>query len=625
MIYNSARTLLIAVFTVLGIITATGARIIDNPFVSFSNTATIDITQVELTDSNTILTVKAFYRPKWWIRIAGDTYLRADNKSYSMTDTQGIEPGEKFWMPESGEAQFKLFFEPLPADSKEFDFMEGNDPSGFRLLGVDLTGSQTPADQAGFPVIFKKGVKDGILPAPILEVGETTVNYHLIPSGVDLPFEIIMYVNTIDGMQNELRVPIDEDGNGSITFDQYGPVRVYVILEHGEHGTRTGTTLTLQPGENIDYYLDTRITGWSAMSHRKNISRNDYNVIAHTGVYNDLDRLTEKRSFPLFRLNLYSGEFADYRSTGEEYKNMVKAKYDAYSDSILNSGAPQMLKEYSLLALQNDVLEAIANYKYFLMHNFRSVKNNWDRTQPIPEDSIPGTLTDEDFAEVATWFDVSNPKLLLAGSNIGQINWNSHGVKGDLSKSVNLYSRLFDKAKKMKLEQSDIDTLKTLSNPFFAAACDTMNQRTIRQFEALAQNVKVTPTPDVPADRIFDAIVGEHKGKVVVIDLWNTWCGPCRQALKGLEPLKTGKLAKDDIVWIYIADESSDPISYLNLLPTIKGIHYKLTREQMKMIYDRFEVDGIPFYILVDREGNAERRPDMRNHDTYIEAIQSKL
>ncbi len=110
-----------------------------------------------------------------------------------------------------------------------------------------------------------------------------------------------------------------------------------------------------------------------------------------------------------------------------------------------------------------------------------------------------------------------------------------------------------------------------------------------------------------------------------MVDLWNTWCGPCRMALKASEPLKDSVLSDQDIVWIYIADESSDPNKYLEMIPDIRGIHYKLTRKQVEAIHDRFNVDGIPYYILVDRDGNAEGRPDLRNHSEYVKAIKSKL
>lgn len=110
-----------------------------------------------------------------------------------------------------------------------------------------------------------------------------------------------------------------------------------------------------------------------------------------------------------------------------------------------------------------------------------------------------------------------------------------------------------------------------------------------------------------------------------MVDLWNTWCGPCRSAIKQNEPLKTGKLENEDIVWLYIADNSSDPEKYLEMVPSIKGIHFKVNADQIKAIRDHFKVDGFPYYILVDRQGKAEGRPDLRDHARYVEAIKSKL
>ena len=182
-----------------------------------------------------------------------------------------------------------------------------------------------------------------------------------------------------------------------------------------------------------------------------------------------------------------------------------------------------------------------------------------------------------------------------------------------------------DKAQALTLSQADLDTLRTLSNPFFAAACDSIFQRSTRLAEKLKEQNLVQPTPDVPAEKVFDAIVAPHLGKVVVVDLWNTWCGPCKAALKANEPLKEGELADDDIVWVYIADESSPLPNYLSIIPDIKGLHYRLSGEQKKAINSRFEVDGIPYYIIVDRKGNATGRPDLRDHNLYIKTIKEKL
>ena len=38
---------------------------------------------------------------------------------------------------------------------------------------------------------------------------------------------------------------------------------------------------------------------------------------------------------------------------------------------------------------------------------------------------------------------------------------------------------------------------------------------------------------------VLDAILAEHAGRPVVVDIWATWCTPCLAGIKALEPLKT--------------------------------------------------------------------------------------
>lgn len=281
-----------------------------------------------------------------------------------------------------------------------------------------------------------------------------------------------------------------------------------------------------------------------------------------------------------------------------------------------------MMKEFQLLSLQNDIIDGL--HREALEYNYRKCHNLW--REEVPGDSIRAIFNDEAYRDVAGWFDLSNPKLLMAGEALSfQPDWNTYGVPGDLSKSCILLRRALRKAVTGDLQQPDLDALKGLSNPFFYNVADSINRDVRRKLEETKTPDNLMPTPDVADDEVFDAIISQHKGKVIVVDLWNTWCGPCRAAIKRNEPLKEGELANDDIVWIYIADKSSDPLEYLKMIPDIKGLHYKVNENQIDAIGKRFSVDGIPYYILVDREGNAKGRPDLRDHSKYVKEIKSLL
>ena len=67
--------------------------------------------------SNTMTTVyiKAFYHPKYWIKIATGSFLK-DNNGMLLSHSKrvGITLDKEFWMPESGEAEFNYNFLPYP-------------------------------------------------------------------------------------------------------------------------------------------------------------------------------------------------------------------------------------------------------------------------------------------------------------------------------------------------------------------------------------------------------------------------------------------------------------------------------------------------------------------------------
>ncbi|MBP5666778.1 MAG: TlpA family protein disulfide reductase [Salinivirgaceae bacterium] len=104
------------------------------------------------------------------------------------------------------------------------------------------------------------------------------------------------------------------------------------------------------------------------------------------------------------------------------------------------------------------------------------------------------------------------------------------------------------------------------------------------------------------ADALFVDLIKDFKGKVVFIDFWNTWCGPCRQAMKQMEPMEKEFEGKD-VVFLYLADESSPLEEYNNMIVSIKGHHYRLTEKQSSSLKKKWNFNGIPSYVIVGRDG----------------------
>ena len=108
---------------------------------------------------------------------------------------------------------------------------------------------------------------------------------------------------------------------------------------------------------------------------------------------------------------------------------------------------------------------------------------------------------------------------------------------------------------------------------------------------------------DVAPENILQTILDNYKGKAVLIDMWATWCGPCRAGHKAMAPLKE-ELKGRNIKFIYITPPSSPPTTWLEMIKDIDGDHYYLTEEQNHYILSHFESEGIPTYAIYDTKGH---------------------
>ena len=107
------------------------------------------------------------------------------------------------------------------------------------------------------------------------------------------------------------------------------------------------------------------------------------------------------------------------------------------------------------------------------------------------------------------------------------------------------------------------------------------------------------------ADSLLVELLKDCHGKVVLIDFWNTWCGPCRGAMKEMEPMKKEFEGKD-VVFMYLADTSSPENEYNDFIPTVKGVHHRLPENQVDALKRKWNISGIPAYILIGKDGTVK-------------------
>lgn len=126
-------------------------------------------------------------------------------------------------------------------------------------------------------------------------------------------------------------------------------------------------------------------------------------------------------------------------------------------------------------------------------------------------------------------------------------------------------------------------------------------------------------------EQILRKIIEPWKGKIILIDVWGTWCGPCKEALKHSQELYE-RMKPYDMFFLYMANNSNE-ISWKNVINeynvTGENVgHVNLPADQQSAVEDFLKVNSYPSYFLIDREGHLlEVNADPRNLDQFEELV----
>lgn len=126
-------------------------------------------------------------------------------------------------------------------------------------------------------------------------------------------------------------------------------------------------------------------------------------------------------------------------------------------------------------------------------------------------------------------------------------------------------------------------------------------------------------------EQILRKIIEPWKGKIILIDVWGTWCGPCKEAMKHSQELYE-RMKPYDMFFLYMANNSSETswknvINEYNVTGENVG-HVNLPADQQSAVEDFLKVNSYPSYFLIDREGHLlEVNADPRNLDQFEELV----
>ena len=94
--------------------------------------------------------------------------------------------------------------------------------------------------------------------------------------------------------------------------------------------------------------------------------------------------------------------------------------------------------------------------------------------------------------------------------------------------------------------------------------------------------------------------LAELSGKVVYLDFWASWCGPCRVSFPQLEALRSELGPRGfEILAVNLDEFEADALAFLEQVP----VSYPVVRDAAGDSPASFGVLGMPTGFLIDRDG----------------------
>jgi peroxiredoxin len=112
-------------------------RTVELPEYESCNWGFLEITKIMLKDSETVLYCDAFETPNKSVSLSSKIYLKGKSgKIYKLIRSEGIEMDKQNLIPASGKISFKLYMQPLDKKETSFNFIEGKNYNELKILGI---------------------------------------------------------------------------------------------------------------------------------------------------------------------------------------------------------------------------------------------------------------------------------------------------------------------------------------------------------------------------------------------------------------------------------------------------------------------------------------------------------
>jgi peroxiredoxin len=121
---------------------------------------------------------------------------------------------------------------------------------------------------------------------------------------------------------------------------------------------------------------------------------------------------------------------------------------------------------------------------------------------------------------------------------------------------------------------------------------------------AVGEPVPAYAAPTMAGDTIS---LAELRGQAVVLNIWATWCPPCREEMPGLDALQR-QYADQGLRVIGVSIDGRNAAREVDEFLRSNGIEFMILHDADERVTRTFRTIGVPETFLIDREGRLVQR-----------------
>ena len=392
---------------------------------------------------------------------------------------------------------------------------------------------------------------------------------------------------------------LDENGTfyGVIKADEEG---FYRFSDGNERAT-----VYLVPGDSLHLELDTKEFDES-LKFSGNGSAKINNYLA--------ERVMMEETEGLPGSELYAQEYDDFTTTISNIKDKnvgllatLKENYPAVSEKFLSVANANVLYDWA-----NKMMNFESYHKHYAKKDSVSLPASHMDFLSQLDINNPALLGSSSFKSfIKNYLDEAVSKVAEDKPEIEESELAYFGTQYDLVDKNFQDSTVAEYLKASTLNDlvryGGVNGVSDMMADFKSLAKDDAYVAEVdKQYSAWAKLVEGMPAPNFQTvDLEGNGIsLADQKGKFVYIDVWATWCGPCRREIPHLEKLQE-EYKDADIAFMSVSiDSNKEAWEKMVAEGEMKGIQVFIDGAWNSTLTNDYNIKGIPRFMIVDKEGN---------------------